>query len=133
MPHITNKPLNFADSALHHCGSHRFKEEGEGNVLVRVALSQRPVVRGDAPPPRLVFNITCWHHASSKPHPAHGLWFGMVWFGCAAVFGHSMEEQCCRAVRCRRRASSVTLPLHRSKPVRCDTQKFEICSGDVRC
>lgn len=47
---IKNKPLNFADSALHYRGSHRFKEEGEGNVHVGVALSQRAVVRGAAPP-----------------------------------------------------------------------------------
>lgn len=136
MPPIKNEPLNCTGSALHYCCSHRFKGEGEGNVQVGIALLQRPVVRGSCPPQTCAFNITCGHHASSEPHPAPRLWFGIVWFGCTAVFGQLvllsnvvMEEVCCKLVRCRRRASSVTLPLPWSKLVSLDNQKVEYILG----
>lgn len=41
------------------------------------------------------------------------------------LFDVLMEEVCCKVVRCRRRASSVTLPLPWSKLVSLDNQKFE--------
>lgn len=93
--------------------------------------------------PRLnVFNITCWHHGSFQPHPAPKLQFGMVrlclyscwcerWrvefmcaFGRPALSDVAMEEVCCRFVRCRRRTSSLTLTLPRSKLVRLENRGF---------
>ncbi|CAG08789.1 unnamed protein product [Tetraodon nigroviridis] len=57
----------------------------------------------------------------------------MVWFGCTAVFGQSvllfdvlMEEVCCKVVHCRRRASSVTLPLPWSKLLPGDLNKMHL-------
>lgn len=56
------------------------------------------------------------------------------------MFGHLvllfdvvMEEVCYKFVRCRRRASSVTLPLPWSKLVSRDNQKFKYVLGQSTC
>lgn len=108
-------------------------------MQVGVALSQRPVVRGRASPPRLVSLIL---HVGTMTPPSLTLLPGsdLTWCGLdTAVFGQSvlffdvvMEEVCCKFVHCRRRASSVTLPIPWSKMVSLDNQKFEYVLGQSR-
>lgn len=44
--------------------------------------------------------------------------------GQPVLSGVAMEEVCCRFARCRRRTSSLTLTLPRSKLVRLENQRF---------
>lgn len=48
----------------------------------------------------------------------------MCVLGRPALSDVAMEEVCCRFVRCRRRTSSLTLTLPRSKLVRPENQRF---------
>lgn len=52
----------------------------------------------------------------------------MCVFGRPALSDVAMEEVCCRFARCRRRTSSLTLTLPRSKLVRPENQRFGFSS-----
>lgn len=54
-------------------------------------------------------------------------------FGCSVLLSDvAMEEVCSKLACCRRRASSVTLPLPWSQLVSLDNQKFEFVLGQSR-